>query len=465
MDPKTLFEHAQKHWHKPIGLFVAVVGLLLFEVVISSNLSLSWLINLVVYVISIFAVIGVWYWSNRLPKTPDGKVGFTVSIACSNEQEKRKIREDFIITLQSLIKNGTSGNSFHFYEVPQHIAETINDKDQALVLKQKTRSHFVIYGRVRFRKINGVDCYHLDLEGAVAHKPIDKKFSDQISKEFTELFPRKVSIPTDNDLLSFTFTTEWTEFVAKYIIGIAAFCSGDLNYAERLYQELQAKLISTDGSFPVFVKLKERLPARLSEIYLTRALSILDAWTQSNDKHLIPLLSENTDKIEDKFDNDYRILLLKQITPFLSRRDVSKAKSYVKKCKKYNDVIWHFNLAFLDAYEEDLRNAVRQYRVCSSFPVQANTLSQIEDFLCWILSEEPDKYQFHYCLGFFNWKIKGDLKQAITDFKLFLDYPEESKFHKEKELAGKWIEEIETSLQKNKQKQLNMSNQAFELTG
>ena len=42
--------------------------------------------------------------------------------------------------------------------------------------------------------------------------------------------------------LLFQFTTEWAELVAKYVIGIAAALSGEIDYAETLYQDVLGKI-------------------------------------------------------------------------------------------------------------------------------------------------------------------------------------------------------------------------------
>ena len=74
--------------------------------------------------------------------------------------------------------------------------------------------------------------------------------------------------------------------------------------------------------------------------------------------------------------------------------------------------------------------------------VEANIIDQVEGFLCWILEQEPEKYQFHFCLGFFNWKTKGDVNQAKKDFDKFLAARQEFEFEKEKKLVEKWVVEM-----------------------
>jgi hypothetical protein len=75
----------------------------------------------------------------------------------------------------------------------------------------------------------------LDLEGGVSHSPVTTNFSQSFAKECTELLPRKLQLSKENDLFAFQFTSEWTDVVSRYIIGIASAISGDLDYAEHLF--------------------------------------------------------------------------------------------------------------------------------------------------------------------------------------------------------------------------------------
>ncbi len=107
-----LIELAQKNWHKPVGLIFSVGAAILFEIILLNSLDATVIVAGTVYIITSFVVPGIWFYSNRYPKTPDGKVGFVVSIECSTEEETKKIREDFVDTLRKLLKNGALGNIF-----------------------------------------------------------------------------------------------------------------------------------------------------------------------------------------------------------------------------------------------------------------------------------------------------------------------------------------------------------------
>ena len=448
MEIKDLIDKAEQNWHKPIGLVFTVAAALIFVALIVSTTKASSTAAVIAISIIIVSTLLIWFYSNQTPKTHKGKVGFVVCIQCSNEDEQKIIREDFILTLRKLLKEGLLGSTFHFIEIPKYISETINDVEDAQNLKVKTRCHFLIYGRVRLRKIDEKDCHIIELDGLVAHKPIKKEVSANLAKEFSELFPRRVKIPTENDLLSLNFTSDWTEIVAKYIIGIASYCSFDVNYAELLFSDVQNKIGIIETDFPVIIKLKQRLPIRFSEIYIAKSMVCAENWRKTQDKKALSELRDNLQKVSPILHDNYDVLLLQSIEAFLNGRRIKEAIEYTKKCSQFDSPVWHFNLAFLEAYQNNLAGAIRQYRKAANYEILPKTLSDIEDFIFWLIEEEPDKYQYHYCLGFFNWKIKGDLHQALKDFNEFLCHIKDGEFVKEKELTRKWIMEIERQLSK-----------------
>lgn len=191
---------------------------------------------------------------------------------------------------------------------------------------------------------------------------------------------------------------------------------------------------------------KERLPTRSSEIYLVKAQIFMNTWRKTKDENALEQVSLNLAKITPPLDEYYDVLILRSIIEFLNGRRIKEAIGYIKKCKKYDDPIWHFNLAFLWAYEGNLQKCIRQYRICSNYEIAPVTLTQVEEFMVWILEQEPDKYQYHYCLGFFNWKIKGDRYRAVKDFENFLNHCKDDEYLKEKELAKNWTAEISKQL-------------------
>ena len=388
------------------------------------------------------AIALIWWWSRIPPKTPSDKIGFLVSISCSDDNESKKLQEDFIRPLRELVPAGKTGMAFHFLEMPQHIAKAVQDVEQAHTLRRRCRAHFMIYGRVRLREINKEDVHVLDLEGAVAHNPVPEHVSGKFALKFSELMPRKVMLAKENDVLSFQFTSEWTDLVARYVIGYASAISGDLDYAESLFQDVKSKLHGKSTSFDIYIKLKERVQLRLSELHKARAYIAYTRWVESKDVKLLLQAESHLAFLDPIHQDEKETLNLKAILAFVLHRNVREAIELIKKVKAPEHSQWHLNMAFLLGYSGNLKNAVRHYRLAENIEITPDTLNQIEAFILWVLNAEPERYQLYYCLGFFNWKVKGDLVSAEKDFTDFLDKVEPQKFQKEVELTRQWINEI-----------------------
>lgn len=432
----------EKYWYKKTGLSIAVISAIFIEGPMLGSFNAPAVVVVPTFLVTIAVIIFVWYVTKRPPKTPKDKIGFLISIACENDKESQQVREDFIIPLRQLVKSGEAGKAFHFIEIPEHIAKDIVDIDDATDLRIKCRAHFVLYGRVRLRKIGNEDHHVIDLNGIVAHRPISKGVTELFSREFSELLPRRVNISKENDLLSFQFTSEWTEVVAKYIIGIAAAMSGDISYAQALYSEVKDRLVGKDVNFPVYQKLSERLPIRVSELNEAMAAAAHKAWYETHDPEYLDQLGEYLEKVDPSRVELKRVLNLRAIYILLKEKDGNRAISVLRKAKDTSGAIWYYNMAFLYAYTGDLKKAIRNYRAGIIFRVEPEVISQIEDFICWVLNQEPEKYQLYYCLGFFNWQVKGDTIKAIEDLEIFLRSGTDTEYERERMLAKEWIKEI-----------------------
>lgn len=390
-------------------------------------------------------VAAFWWWSRQPPVTPVDKIGFLISISCTDDQESKQLQEDFVQPLRNLLKSGKTGYAFHVMEMPPHISSTVQDIEEAQALRIKCRAHFMIFGRVRLREINGKVVHVLDLEGAVSHNPVPDHISQTLSQEFTELMPRKLHVAKENDLLAFQFTSEWTDVVARYVIGLASAISGDWDYAETLFLDVKSKLHGKSTKFPIYLKLKDRVPLRISELYQARALANYRKWFESKNNDFLLQTEANLTHLAPTHQDAKETLNLKAILAFVLRKDIDDAIAMVKKIKAPESPLWHLNMAFLLGYRKELKNAIRHYRIAAGMDIDADVLAQVEEFIVWVLQEEPDKHHLYYCLGFFNWKIKGDLVRAVQDFEEFLAGAMPPGIEKERELAAEWIKEIRNS--------------------
>jgi tetratricopeptide (TPR) repeat protein len=439
---EALFNLVEKYWYQKTGLFAAIILVISIELTALIGLKVSPSVSLTWIVVSLVATTGIWLWSRALPKAKADKVGFVVSIASDDDAEAKRFRHDFILTLRRLIMAGHASNRFQFIEIRRHHADKIIDLDDAQRLRIATNGHFVLSGRVRLRELNNRDHHFIELDGVVAHKPIPNQVSQQLQREFSELLPRKVIIARENDLLAFQFASEWAEIVAKYIIGIAAALSGDLDYAEQLYRDVEARIGTVPNRFPIFKKLQERLPTRFLEIKEARGRAEYEQWVLNHDPVCIDRLGRVLDTI-DNHQNNASVLSLHAIFCFLRHRQVNQALQFLNQTPKpFRNATWHLNVAFLYAYQGNLKKAARHYKTAVTLPLEPDLIRKVEGFLRFMSEQERDKPQLHYCLGYFYWKIKGDQAHAITELSAFLAGGNQTQFQLERELAGKWIAEL-----------------------
>jgi tetratricopeptide (TPR) repeat protein len=428
-------------WGQRTGYFAVLVVLLGAELLLFSNQPLNFLWAAV---LSALILEVVWRVCRRIPKTQNGKLGFVISIACDDEKTAHLIRADFILTLRKLLRAGRLGKTFQVIEIPQHHAISIVDMDDAQRVRIAARAQFMLYGRVRQRQVNSKDHHYLELDGVVAHKPIPLEISKRLSEEFSELLPRKIVIPKDNDLLAFQFTSDWTQLVAKYIIGVAASVSADLDYAEQLYLDVQERVAVSPVNFPVIAKLRERVPKCIADIYKTRAHHAYILWAKTKEDGAMDLIGNFLAKIDQEKYGDYQLFNLHAIYAFVHDHDTGAAIEWLNKIRSSDrESVWHLNMAFLYAYDGKLRLALSHYRKALATEINPEVIGLIEDFVCHFISVESEKYHLYYCLGFFNWKFKGDTLQAAKDFREFLARCKPGAFVKEVELAKKWLSEIE----------------------
>ncbi|MDR3502169.1 MAG: hypothetical protein P4L79_06250 [Legionella sp.] len=442
-DISKILEGIQKLWPTWYGLILSealVIGLL----VPFHTIGIPLIFNIVVCSVLFVAVSLIWYFSNKLPKTKKDKIGFVVSISCDDDNHKI-IRDDFILTLRRLLITGNIGNLFHFIEVPKHIACTIIDQDNARDLRIKTKAHFILYGRSRSRTINSKEHTYIELDGLVVHGQTSDTVKDQLSKEFGELLPRKIAIENVNGFIAFEATSGWVELVAKYIIGIAAEVSGNLDYAEVLFSDVQSKL-QNHQNIPVYIKLKERLPIRFTEIYEARCILYYNKWRESHEDDILDKLDIELSKIELRRVT-YATLNLKAIYQFIKHRNVTESIRLLKSCaNSYKDAVWHMNIAFLEAYRGNIKKALQHYRNALKLNVVPESAFEIENFITYILSIEPHNVHLLFCLGYINWKIKEDNMLAISNYNEFISKANPDTYSEQIEYAHKWVAEIERSM-------------------
>jgi len=444
MNLNDLFQFLNAYWYRKQGLITALIVSIGFTSTVLATISPDSFTWIVILVLEITFILLTWTLGQRFPRVRRKKAGFVVAFNCTDSQEAQRIHEDFVTPLKKLILSGELGKTFDFIVLPQHLAKKIETQEDAVRARIKMKAHFMIFGDIKNRMINGKQHHMLDIHGNVYHLPVPSDVAAEFTKEFSNFLPRKLKIPTDNDVIALEFTSEWADLVARYIISNAAMFSGDLNYAEQLLLDAQNKLSSMSKHFPIYQELSKNIPQRLADLY--EALLILHhrAWVEEFDDENIKKIEGYLPKIPIEHTHRKTVTVLKAICKFWIYRDVTSSIEEISPLiKKFpNDPIIDYNLGFLYSYKGNLKLAIRHYRKACSIGVENDVLYQIEEFINKVLQLEPDKFQLHYSLGFFNKEAKGDLFIAEEQLTKFIDRCPVSLYRTEVDIAKRWINEI-----------------------
>ena len=266
---KKAFEWLERCWHKkataglaPVVAFIA--SLTHFYSAQTQKIpAIGWILSAFIGVV----VLLLWFLTNHLPRVKKGNVGIVVGIVCDSPEEDKQVKADFIAKLRELIQQGEG--KFQLVELPSWSLQKIGDAGVVPQYLNKTRGHFMLYGQVRRRNVDGRDAHFLNFEGAVRHGPAPVQVQQDFGTDFTNVFPRRLIIGVENDAFSFEAASEWTELSTRYIIGMAALISGDALYAEQMFFYVESKLRQHKSAAIGIHQIARRLPERFEQLYAT----------------------------------------------------------------------------------------------------------------------------------------------------------------------------------------------------
>jgi hypothetical protein len=378
---------------------------------------------------------GIWHGMHLVPRTRKGRVGLVIAIVGDDLKHDEQIRSDFVESLRKMIEIDQRRTFFQLVVFPRFLAERCQSSTDAARYLTKTKGHFMIFGSARVRSVSGAASHVLSLEGIVGHAPVPAEVSAQLSSDFKVAIPRRVTFPRDNDVFSFEFTSAWTETAARYIIGLAALVSGDVQYSETLLLSAEQRL--RQSSKGPFRKLAEDLPSRLIVLYQNWMNASHDAYVASSDKRYLEIADEVATKLLARDSSHYGATLMKGICAFTLRRDIGQAKHHVRAAKRLNDVTWRYSLGFLYAYEGRMKESRTEY--AKAFAGQLNDVTvpvQCDLFIQSVLAEEPERGQLHFAAALINQHVKPDSTLAISEYESFLAHPCSTAFPEEVTIAN-----------------------------
>lgn len=448
IDLEKILNWISERWHSRYSIIILIVILFFLFINLFTGIEYSKirLFDWSVLGLIIISTFLIWLYTTKVPKTHKNKIGFIVAIFTENKEQYKKLKSDFIETLQENISTGNIRNQFDLIVYHEYYSRKIKDHEIASIFLNKSNAHFMIYGRGRVRNLKGENHFVLNLEGIVSHKPIPVEVSTKFSKEFGELLPRRLAIAEENDLFSFDVVANWIKLVSQYIVGIASLLSGDLEHSKNLFYSVLNDLKNLRSNFPALVKINQRIPNRITETVYLMARNEYEIYNKvKSETHLIKM-GNYLSEIKNIAYNHYPSNLLRAIYHFLNDRNIKAAFNELKKCKDIRDGAWRYSYAFLKAYEGNLKVAAKCYKNAFKYDCAVVVPLEVEEFIVDILGQEPEKYQLYFCLGMINFIGKSDYPAAKRDFELFLNNGNPKDFKEQRTLVKNYLLQINTKI-------------------
>jgi tetratricopeptide (TPR) repeat protein len=300
--------------------------------------------------------------------------------------------------------------------------------------------------------VRGKETHILNVDGVIRHARIPQEISNTFAADFRSVIPKSLMFSTENDALVFESASKWFDISTRYVVGVAAYLSGSVGYAELMFTQIETELSRAQELPPFIQSIAKKLPSRFLELYSTWNMAVHQEYFITGNNDFLRIEDMLTEKLLKRDPKNYSALLGKSIAEFVLRRNIARAKELVLRCKDSPDATWRYNIAFLLCYEGDLAKAHEEYRIAfKRFSNNVTTPIQCEEFIHKILAIEPDKTQLHFALGLINYNAKKDFNAAKADFTEFLKSQWPQKFPNETVLCERLINRCNEWIDKQKQ--------------
>jgi hypothetical protein len=431
----SLFRSIKESWPKWSGLLLGLFGLALLGSLLATFLSKS--TTSLIVVGGVLALLLAWYNARRLRLCPLNKYGFVIAIHVEDVETQKIFEADFSRPLVAQLRTGALAEAVWVYVLPQFHMKGQLSVDEAIALRVKTRSGFVLFGQVRTR-VGGEKTHHVDLHGAVGHAPTDDSNKARLTKEFSELLPRKLQAAAGQELPVFELTSAVSSLAVKYIAGIAAFLSGDRRAASALYSDCKGLALELRGHKTPELIL-ERLDFRESEVAISDALVLYREWRRTHSSEHLERIGDLLDGCPSQAQDQWQWRGLQAIR--LVAQNAGNLEFIENLMKKMNpkDAATQMNFAFLDLLRSNFKAATRHYRNAVELHVTMEVVEEVMEFLDWYGEDYPQyEAQVQFGLGYISYLILEDSALAKKYFGVF-DATRGASFENESRLAKSWI--------------------------
>jgi hypothetical protein len=456
-----LNDFINEHLEKPIGLFSGyiffIAVLVSFKTIFPvTSQTLTWIILGSVLIVWSF----IWYLIRiTLPRNKKNRLGIILSISTETDKQKIRLKNDFLKRLKDQANKNGIDILINFIQIGSTKTLRVNkiltdyllqsryknslteDAKKSIKtfnsLKNRIRGHFYIWGDIKER-LDIEKKYFLELDGLVLHTPLNDPIKTRLGTELAMVWARSINFQEKIEFKGFLLSADVTFIAVEYILGLAAFFSGNVELAENLHTRLESSIPKEIEQLPNIKHIKKSLCDLIPiEFNIASVIQLNKGNAEQAEEYL-------RKSFQRQPENNYSALITQSIIQFQIKGDPNTALSTVRKAKKCsgNDGTWRYNEAFLLMYLGKFDDALVIYKDITriNFLNEDRVLGEILNFNKNMIAQNSQFYQSYFILGYLFYKKVGNFPEAFNYFDQFVTNCKGSKFKILIEIAVKCLD-------------------------
>ncbi len=362
------------------------------------------------------------FWKKIIKK----KLTLVICISHETEEEKMRIKNDFIQTIKDLIQDQKLSREIDLkIENNDQLLDKLNNyhgsQEEIKYINEVVSGDFFIYGSVKKRDESKKDTFILNLKPLVMPGKISK-ISDYnqnlIQDSLNEIWISIYNINKQSELTGFVLSAELSYISSIYILAISTFISKNYVMSEKLFKSFNSNILEKYVNFPKLRGLKLKTDIFLSAIYFNYATEEHKKRSKKQgdiDQHIAQSL---------KYDHkNYSTYLLKAKIEFESG-NVKSSKNTIKKARNHSnsDSTWMYSEAFLFLWQKEYNKSLVQYKKLNKkncFDEQ-KTVEDVCKFIKKLHKNNLKRNDLLFILGFLHYNKTKDFGAAKYHFDNFI---------------------------------------------
>ena len=388
-------------------------------------------VHVLIFAIVELIIVATWYYNRAVfPKGNINKQNLVIAITTEDSKQKTRITKDFSKEINKQLKLHGLSDSYEVIVLHNHLSKIlykkidlwaeakkaqINDSEDVKSfnkIAKRLNAKFFVYGDLMKRNSSN-SMYYLSIEALIMHAPVNQINSQNLHREFSDLWKREIMFLEDDELNGFKSNAKHIFFTASYMLGLATLVNNKfdhgikiwdalLKYAEKNedLKEYKSKMTQLKGTCCFLQARMLYFQGRIEESVTFRE-KYLEITPNEYDQHLNEAIKQV------KLRND----------PELALQHVEKAKLLAN-----GDGTWRYSKLYLQIRLGQCDDALITFDeiIDEKFPNEIDTIHQVVAYNTQCLREDSSHIQSNFIIGSLIYKKLDQPLDAYEKLEEFI---------------------------------------------